>query len=306
MSEPTVDAVDALGADVVLAQPDTLAPWLSANADKIEAKTITPPLGVVKECQDKIAAATMWWLQGLREHPPVAVREPWPDWLHAARDRFGLPLWLRASRGAGAKGAILVQSLDTAFHWVRFWQSRGNDIEWVAEEYLPGRDIAWASLWWRGELITSFARERLEYLYPHLTPEGLTGTPTIAQVIHDDRVNEAATEAVKAITPFAHGFMCVDLREDAHGLPRPTEINAGRGFTTLGLWSLFGPNFIDLAVRLAADGRKWWLSRPDMTEPPQYNALPHGLRLERHIDIPYRFIRQHEAQAKPKALTLCA
>ncbi len=306
MPELSVDAVNALEADVVLAQPDPIAAWLSQNMGKIKAATLTPREGVVRECQDKISAASMWWLQELREHPPIEVREPFPDWLHQAADRFGLPLWLRASRGAGAKGAILVRTLDSAYHWMRFWQSRGADVEWMAEEYLPGRDYAWASLWWNGELITSFARERLEYLYPHLSPEGLTGTPTIAQAVHDQRVNDAATAAVKAITPHAHGFMCVDLREDAHGLPRPTEINAGRGFTTLGLWSLYGFNFIDLAVRLAADGKKWWLRRPDMTEPPQYDAIREGLRLERHIDIPYRFVTRYEQHAEPKALQLAA
>ncbi len=309
MPEPTVTAVKALQADVILAQPDKLVPWLIYNAPYLDSKTILPEGRTVAECQDKISTGTTWWLNKLRKHPPIEVREPWPDWLHQARDKFGLPLWLRASRGAGAKGAIRVDSLDSAYHWIRFWQSRGADVTWVAEEYLPGRDYAWASLWYRGELVTSFARERLEYIYPHLTPEGLTGTPVIAEVVHDSRVNQAAYEAVLSLTPNAHGFMCVDLREDADGVPRPTEINAGRGFTTLGLWSLWGVNFMDLAVRLAADGRKWALRRPDLPEPGPYNALPKGLRLERHIDIPHRFLTRFETQANSKnfkPLTLCA
>lgn len=274
-------------ADVFIPQPDSLVLWAVQHLDP--NKTLLPDEGVIWHCQDKHSTGLAWWRQCLRESPPVQIEQPWPDNLHLARDQFGLPLWLRATKGAGARAAIKVTSLDQAYHWIRFWQSRDEDIEWIAEEFLPGRDFAWSSIWYDGELVTSFARERLEYLYPHLTPEGLTGTPTMARVVHDDRVNEMAEAAVRAIDRDAHGIYSVDLREDVHGLPRPTEINAGRGFTTFGLWSLYGPNFLDLVVRLAVDGRKWWLKRPDLSEPSTYNALPDGLTLSRHIDCGHAF-----------------
>lgn len=300
-----VEAVNGLRADVVLAQPDPLVAWLSANRAAIKGKTILPSARTVTDCQDKLWASALWGLHELRSNLPVVLREPWPDWLHIAKDRLGLPFWLRATRGAGAKGATLVRELDTAYHWIRYWASRDVHPDWMAEEYLPGRDFAWASIWHRGELVTSFARERLEYIYPHLTPDGLTGTPTIAAVVHDPRVNEAAEAAVRCITDEPHGLMCVDLREDVHGLPRPTEINAGRGFTTLGLWSLYGPNFMDTLVRLAADGRRWWLTRPDLSEAEQYDALPEGLRLERHIDCGHVFVPA-PVRERRLALSQCA
>lgn len=284
---PSAD--DLADFDVVIAQPDSLVLWLVQTH---ATNTLLPDEGVIWQCQDKFSTSLAWWRQGLREYPPIKLCEPWPDNLHIARDQFGLPLWVRATRGAGAKGAIKVDSLDQAYHWLRFWQTRGDESEWVAEEYLPGRDLAWSSIWYDGELITSFARERIEYLYPHLTPEGLTGTPTVARIVHDDRVNEVAEAAVRTIDLDAHGIYSVDLREDAHGLPRPTEINAGRGFTTFGLWSLYGPNFVDLYVRLSRDGRNWWLKRPDMSEPATYNALPEGLTLSRHIDCGHTFTRE--------------
>src|SRR5262249_2993890 len=149
-----------------------------------------------------------------------------PDYLKLAEDHLGLPFWLRATAGAGAKGAIKVEQLTNAFHWIRFWEGRSH-MRWMAEEFFPGRDIAWCSIWHRGDLLTSFARERMEYLYPHLTPEGLTGTPTIARVIHDPDVNRMGKRAVLSIDPRPHGIYSVDLREDETGHPRPTEINAG-------------------------------------------------------------------------------
>ncbi len=273
--------------EVVIPQPDNLVLWAVRNLSRTQ--TLLPDECTIRACQDKFSTGLTWWREALRESPPVWIAESWPDHINIARDQFGLPFWLRASRGAGAKGAIKVTSGEQAFHWIRFWESRGADIEWLAEEYLPGRDFAWSSVWYDGELITSFARERLEYLYPHLTPEGLTGTPTVARIVCDDEVNATAEAAVLAVDAKPHGIYSVDLKGDAAGTPRPTEINAGRGFTTFGLWSLYSHNFLDLVVRLARDGRSWWLSRPDLSEPPKYNALPEGLTLSRHIDCGHIF-----------------
>lgn len=279
--------------DVVLAQPDPLVSWLANRRMSLNAASFLPSAPVVERCQDKFQSSYRWYGAGLRQFAPFKLEEPWPDSLHLARDVLGLPLWLRATRGAGAKGAILVKSLDQAYHWIRFWASRGSDMEWIAEEYLPGRDLAWSSLWYKGQLITSFARERVEYLYPHLTPEGLTGTPTVATVIHDDDVNRTARDAVFACDSQPHGIYSVDLREDVNGEPRPTEINAGRGFTTFGLWSMYSHNFLDAAVKLATHSLNEKL--------PRYDALPEGLTLSRHVDVEFRF-----SPAKTRALTLCA
>jgi carbamoyl-phosphate synthase large subunit len=288
MPEPIVNAIIATGAHVVIPQPDALVRWLASCWSP--PRTFLPALETIERCQDKLTAATVWRLHGLRRHAPISIRPPYPDWLHTAADEFGTPYWLRKTRGAGAAGAVLVTKLEQAYHWLRFWASRDDQSEWMAEEYLPGRDLAWASIWHQGQLVTSFARQRLEYIYPHLTPEGLTGTPTIARVIHDDRVNEAAVQSVLAIDPEPHGIFSVDLREDAYGMPRPTEINAGRGFTTLGLWSLYGPNFMDIAVRLAADGADWGSHvRPNGHTLTPHNALPEGLTLYRHIDCGHTF-----------------
>lgn len=279
----------AASVDVVIPQPDSLVLWAVEHLDR--RQTLLPDEGTVWACQDKFSTSLAWYRQKLRAHAPVKVEQPWADHINLARDAYGLPFWLRATRGAGAKGAIKVTSGEQAFHWLRFWESRGADFEWMAEEYLPGRDFAWSSVWYDGELITSFARERLEYLYPHLTPEGLTGTPTVARIVYDDAVNANAEAAVLAVDAKPHGIYSVDLKGDAAGIPRPTEINAGRGFTTFGLWSLYSHNFLDLVVRLARDGRSWWLTRPDLSEPPKYNALPEGLTLSRHIDCGHVFTK---------------
>jgi hypothetical protein len=265
--------------DVLVPQPDSVVRRCAEYTAPIFA-TFLPSLETIDRCQAKAIAANLWHKAGLRG-PAVKIVEPYPDMLHLAAVQLGLPFWLRASRGAGANKAIKVEQLGEAYHWIRFWESRGAQVEWIAEPYLPGRDLAWSSIWYQGELVACFARERVEYLYPQLSPEGLTGTPTIARIVHDDRVTEVGIEAVRAVDDKPHGIYSVDLREDAFGMPRPTEINAGRGFTTFGLWSLYDVNFVDLAARCAL-------------EPPTdkfIDPLPEGLTLSRHIDCGHVFSR---------------
>lgn len=267
-----------VGFDVVHSQIERLLPFFAAASN---VPTLMPAPEVVRRCQHKPTTAAAWHHAGLRRFPPVTVVDPLPDTLHIAADTFGRPFWLRAAVGAGAKAATLVDDLRTGYHWMRYWYSRGERIEWVAEEYLPGRDFCWTGLYKDGVLCAGFARERLEWLYPQLAPSGRTGTPTISETVHDGRVSDMAKRAVSAVDARPNGIYCVDLREDKHGDPRPTEINAGRWATTSTLYHEVGPNLPDLHARLAVGEPVEWLGD---------NIYPAGVRLMRHIDCPTRLL----------------
>lgn len=290
IDELTVDAINAANVDVVIPQPDPLVSWL-AEQQGIKPRMLQPASGVIDVCQMKPLALRAFCDAGLRQFDPVLIGRELPDWLHVAKDRFGLPFWLRATRGAGGRGSVLVETLAQGFHWLRFWNETGRDIDFVAEEFLPGRDYSWTGIYHGGTLVASFARERVEYIYPALSVSGITGTPTVATVVHDRTVNDTAERAVAAVDMNPNGVYNVDLREDSSGVPRPTEINAGRFNTTIGAWSsLTGVNLADLWVRLAADGPRWWLRRPDLTEPPARDCMRAGLTLARHVDLPARLV----------------
>lgn len=267
-------------ADAIHACPDPLVVRLATAREQLPASTLIPSSDIVKTCQDKYASGAILAREGLRR-PPLRFGAEIPDYLKLAEENFGRPFWLRATHGAGAKGATLVEDLRTGYHWLRYWQTRGEPNHWIAEEYLPGRDYAWTGIYKNGDLVTSFARERLEYIYPNLSPSGLTGTPARASIIHDAIVNETAEASVAAMDDQPNGIYAVDLREDSDGIPRPTEINAGRGGTTVGLWALAGANFADIHARLAVD---------ETVDAPIRDALPEGLELRRHIDCGHVFV----------------
>ncbi|MEE9439752.1 MAG: hypothetical protein V3V14_12175, partial [Saprospiraceae bacterium] len=227
--------------ELVHAQPDGAVRFLSDNRDKIKSKVFLPDKEVIEKCQNKMWTALIWSEHNLCTEPmSIEVRATLTQQEIAyALDKYGGKMWLRATDGAGGKGSTLVENVETGYSWIRYWRSkdyRKNKTEyqweWMAQEFLPGRNLAWHSLWKDGELIVSQARERVEYIYPYLAPSGITGTPVVQRTVNDEKVNFVAEQSVLAVDPKPNGIYCVDLRENEQGRPIPTEINAGRFFTT--------------------------------------------------------------------------
>ena len=263
--------------ELIFPQPDSLVRFAAEHRNELAAPVCLPRTETIALCQDKAEAAEAWCEAGL--HGPVFRLDEYED-LVQAEEHLGWPLWIRASRGAGARGATRADNMAVVEAWLAYWHARGEGWRFIAEEYLPGRDYAWAGIYDHGELISSFARERLEYIYPELSPSGRTGTPSVARTVHDQRVNTAAEAAIEILDSAWHGLASVDLREDILDNPQPTEINAGRTSTTTPLYAELGCNLPALLVRLA-QGETDFVTRR--------NAVPAGVLLTRHIDCRHVF-----------------
>ncbi|MEM3789382.1 MAG: hypothetical protein QXN95_05910, partial [Candidatus Bathyarchaeia archaeon] len=276
-------------AEFLHAQTDIEVAVVSQNREKIEASVFLPSKRTVKICQDKLESAKIW----MEKDVPVAkVME-----IHGEKDidrafeEFGSPIWIRARYGAGGKGSTPAYNKKTALSWINYWRARGMKWEFIAQEHLPGRNIGFHSLWKDGELVTSMARERIEYIYPHLAPSGVTGTPAVQKTIQDDNINEIATKAVLAIDTNFNGIACVDLKENGEGIPCVTEINVARMFTTSFFFSYashvlrkdYHANIPYLYVKLAF--------KEKIPEIPKYNILPENVYWIRHIDAPAKLVK---------------
>ncbi|MBS7606171.1 hypothetical protein KEJ31_07775 [Candidatus Bathyarchaeota archaeon] len=268
--------------DFVHAQPDIEVMVLSENREKLEADVFLPSKETIRVCQDKLESIRVWLKNGVPTARAIEIRSERD--IERAFEEFGSPIWIRARRGAGGRGSTPAFNVETAVSWIRYWRARGEKWEFIAQEYLGGRNIAFHSVWREGELIVSMARERLEYIYPELAPSGITGTPAVQRTIHDERVNEIAVRSILAIDPNFNGIACVDLKENSEGTPCVTEINAGRMFTTSFFFSyaskvLYGDyrcNLPYIYVKMAF-GEK-------LPSLPKFNALPENLYWIRHID----------------------
>ena len=276
------EVVERHGVEFIHPQPEVEVEVVAAHRQELKAKTLLPSLPAVEVARDKWRS-----YRALRE---AGVNAPEAE-LYSAEaverllGRHGR-VWIRARRGAGGRLSLPVGSVEEAEAWVKLWRLRGaaEPHDFMVQEYLPGRDVAWDSLWFEGRLVASYARERLRYIFPHLAPSRVTGTPTVARVVRDRGVNEVAEAAVKAVDPSPNGFYCVDLKYDSKGRPAVTEVNA-KAHTTLGLWSflahrVFGLpkhyNMVWLYIKLGLEGEVDEL-------PERYDIYPEAT-LIRHID----------------------
>lgn len=277
----------------VHAQPDVEVHFLSRRRDEVRAPMLLPAEATIEVCADKLAFAQCLARSGVGTAETYAVED------EASLDRSVEALlnehpkvWLRARRGAGGRASLPVTSPEQARMWVAYWAANGLRVDdFMVSEFLPGREFAFQSLWDHGRLVTSQARERLEYLFGYLTPSGQTSSPALARTVHRADVNEAAAAAVRAVDADAHGVFCVDVKENARGVPCVTEINAGRFFTTSIFFSEAGCNMPYYYTRMA-----YGEELPDLA---QFNAIPEGLYWVRLMDMGDKLLREGEWKHDP-------
>jgi carbamoyl-phosphate synthase large subunit len=272
--------------DFVHPQPSSEALVISARRRRLGAAVFLPSANLMRNAQDKLVSQRL--LKKARVPVPATKTIRRLEDVKIAFSKLGRPLWARARHGAGGRLSLLCNVPEEAQHWVRLWSLRGVDLgEMILQEYLPGRNVAWDSIWKEGRLITSYARERLEYPFKHISPSGITGTPSAARIIHDDEVNEVARKAVLALGERPDGAFSVDLKGSSSGVSCVTEVDAGKFHTTMPLWGYAGvkllgmpwyANLADLYVRIG-------LGQEVPSSIPQSNLFPAGYHLLRDMDV---------------------
>lgn len=266
--------------ELVHAQPDVEVAFWSRNRHELSAPLFLPSAAAIELCHDKMACNRRLCERGVPapESHPVADAGSLGRAFESLARRGGT-VWVRAVRGAGSRAALPVRERGQAEAWIAYWGSmRGlAPADFMLAEYLPGREFAFQSVWAHGELVTSQARERREYVFGSLMPSGQSSSPSVAVTVNDARVNDIATRAVRAVDEEPNGVYCVDLKEDVDGTPCVTEINIGRFFTTSDFFARAGCNMPYLYFKLAlGEG-----------VPPvaRYDPLPAGLTWLRTIDM---------------------
>jgi len=272
--------------DFVHPQPSSEALVISQHRSDIGAKIFLPSWGLMKKAQDKLISQQILEKAGVPVASTISLRgEPA---IAEAFAKLGHPLWVRARHGAGGRLSLLCNTPQEAEHWIGLWAIRGEKVaEMMLQEYLPGRNVAWDSIWKEGRLVTSYARERLEYPFKHISPSGITGTPSVARTVHDHDVNEIAMSAVKALGTRPNGAYSVDLKESKKGEFCVTEVDAGKFHTTMPLWGYAAvktlrmpwyANLADLYVRIG-------LGEEIPASVPELDLIPEGYYLLRDMDV---------------------
>lgn len=242
--------------DLVHAQPDPEVRFLAEHQRDLAAPCFPIDLEILKQFADKAYCQQTWRDKlGIEFVVSAAVDtdEKTFDRLHAICGK----VWVRARTGAGSKAALPVTTLAQARAWINYWvEARGmREDDFVLCEYLPGPEYAVQTVWHKGELIQTQARERLEFVFGSIMPSGQSSTPSLARSVRIPAVTETAHAAIRAIDPLPHGIYCVDIRTSQHGDLVPTEVNYGRFFTTSDFFAAYGCNGPHAYVQLALTGK---------------------------------------------------
>jgi len=237
---------------LIHAQPDVEVEFIATHKNDIKANTFLPSIEAIFKCRNKLE--TYLALRDKKIPVPESYLVKKLDNIDTIMKKLPTEVkWVRAVKGAGSRAALPVKTTQQAREWINYWREM-KDLEsqdFMICEFLPGREFAWQSVWTDGRLVTSMARERLEYLFGNLTVSGQSSSPSIAQSLHYDRLNMIGVGAVKAVDPKPQGIYCVDIKENYDKIPCVTEINAGRFFTTSNFFSHIGSNMPQIYVRLA-------------------------------------------------------
>lgn len=290
--------IEQEGIDFVHPQPDIEVAFFAEHRDKLNAPVFLPEQSAVELCHDKMLFNKRMAEVGVAVPAAfhITSQQDLKDAL-AELQKIQPRVWLRAIRGAGAKASLPISSFYQGDAWIDYWRSfRGLDYgDFMASELLPGHEFAWQSLWWNGELVTAQARERLEYIFGNLTPSGQSSSPSVAKTVNRDDINEVGQAAVRAVSGKPHGVFCVDMKEDANGKPKVTEINVGRFFTTSNFFAHAGLNMPAMYLELALTGQ---LS----DKPKQLNPLADNLYWVRMIDMGFKLVEGESWSAQKLAI----
>jgi hypothetical protein len=233
--------------EFVHAQNDTEVGILSANRDKLHAKTLFPAQETITTCQDKFLSFEKWSEVGIKVPKTIIIHTK--DELQKAFDDFGGKMWIRATSGAGGRGSLPVHDIQTAINWLDF--QKGWDGTFTASELLREDTVTWMSLWNNGELVVAQGRKRLYWELGKVSPSGVSGATGGGETVSDPSLDDIAQKAVFAIDKKPNGLFGVDLAYDSNNVPNPTEINIGRFFTTHQFFTELGINMPYIFVKLA-------------------------------------------------------
>lgn len=276
------------GIDVLHVQPDVEVREIGANRGRISARTFLPTAEALALAGDKSAFADAMAIAmvPVPESAPIISDELIEQQVNEMLNRHNR-VWVRARVGAGARGSLPVSNGRQAKSWIEWWVSEKGLLatDFMISEMLPGREFAFQSIWQKGVLIAGQVRERVEYLYGFLTPSGQTSTPAVARTVSDKRIADLAIQAITTLDVSPDGVYCADIKESEDGIPKVTEINAGRFFTTSNFFSTAGLNMPDMAMRAAMG---------EHLEVVGLNPLEENLYWIRMVDMNYQLVRAEE------------
>lgn len=195
-------------------------------------------------------------------------------------NEIGFPCWIRATEGTGGLGSLRLDDLSSFKSWLFI---NAAIPEFTVSEFLTGRHLANEMLYYDGEYVKGAALECAEYVMANTAPSHVTGNTHFGRFLDDDRINQFCDSCIKYLenklgVP-AHGILSFDLKENARGELKVTEVNI-RHMAYAGVMAHAGFDLIEDTVMIMEDGNC------DRVVRDQFH----------HYDKPYVFLRDVDVE----------
>lgn len=191
---------------------------------------------------------------------------------------IGFPCWIRAVEGTG--GSLRLDDISSYKSWLLINE---KIPKFTVIEFLPERHLANEMLYYNSEYVKGASVECVEYVMANTAPSHVTGNTHFGRFLNEDRINDFCDSCIKylekKLSVPAHGILSFNLKEDAQGNLKVTEINI-RHMAYTGVMARVGFDLIEDTIKILEDGNA------DRVERNQYY----------HYEKPYIFLRDVDVE----------
>lgn len=261
---------------VILPEQEVLA-WSKRQAEgTLPCKALIPPQEAVDQMLDKGILTAALSSSGLV--PKSILIDPNNQNLKADTEEvLKYPYWIRSATGSSGLGSYKIESFHDLQRWIAINKGINN---FIASEYLPGRNLACKLLYFNGKLVRTACAERVNYIMAKVAPSGITGNTSFGRLINDQKIVDVSLEAMeimfKQTGAEKHGFYTVDLKENESGIPMITEINV-RHVAFTQCFAMGGANLCEDTIRLLDED-------PNFSKTHHHYQFEEGLIFLRDVD----------------------
>ena len=212
-------------AAVILPEVEVIE-WAKNAAEKLEQSIIThlPDYALANELVNKYRLHEH--LKGTSYIPHFHRINPKDYSYEEVGKAVGSTFWVRSTEGSSGLGSLKIDNEQSLAQWIAI---NGNVNEFIATEYLPGRNMACKLLYFNGQLVSTASAERVYYIMSKVAPSGITGNTSFGRLLNEPGLVDISIDTLKLISGATgsklNGIYTVDYKEAADGSPKITEIN---------------------------------------------------------------------------------
>lgn len=214
-----------IDAAIILPEEEVLE-WSLNHQSKLDQQIVThlPDHRLVKSLVNKHLMHEQ--LAGSSLIPKFIKINPLSYDYQAIVKEIGDTFWIRSTEGSSGLGSLKIGSEEALLQWISI---NPKVKEFIATEYLPGRNMACKMLYFDNELKRTACAERVNYIMAKVAPSGITGNTSFGRLINEPELVALSKKALEAIAGELNcglnGIFTVDYKEDKQGAPKITEIN---------------------------------------------------------------------------------